>query len=302
MSRDWISKPERGSPAALALVRWIALHLGRRVGRLLLFPITLYFVATSPGTRKASRQFLRRALDREPTWVDVFRHHHCFAATVLDRVFLLAGRFGLFEMAVNGAEALLSRVRAGQGCILLGSHLGSFEALRATGITAQHLPIRVLMYRDHNAAIVRALDAINPTIASTVIDLGRVDAMFQVREALERGEVVGMLGDRVDGSERTARVRFLDAEAEFPLGPLLLASVLRVPVILFFGLYRGGRRYDLQFELLAESVTADRASRDVELTRLAQTYASRLEHYARLAPFNWFNFYAFWQDADIAAE
>jgi predicted LPLAT superfamily acyltransferase len=301
MSRGWIEQRERGSPAALALIRWIALHLGRRVGRVLLYPTTLYFVLTSPTTRNASRQFLSRALDGAPTWRDVFRHHFCFAATILDRVFLLAGRFGIFEIAVDGAEILLDRVAAGQGCILLGSHLGSFEVLRAIGVSERRLPIRVLMHRDHNATIARVLDAINPAVARTVIDLGAPGATLMVRDALERGEVVGVLGDRVDGSSRTARVRFLGVEADFPLGPLLLASVLRVPVILFFGLYRGGRRYDVHFELLAESLACDRSKRDLELTQWVQRFARRLEHYARAAPFNWFNFYAFWQASGDAA-
>jgi len=301
VSRDWTTQRERGSPVALRLIRWIALHLGRGVARALLLPITLYFFLTSPVTRTASRQFLGRALARKPTWRDVFRHHHCFAATILDRVFLLAGRFGAFDLRVAGADVLLSRVQSGQGCILLGSHLGSFEVLRATGVTEQRLPIRVLMHADHNATIVRALNAINPEVARTVIDLGRPDAMLQVRDALAGGEVVGMLGDRVDGSARTARVAFFGAEAEFPLGPFLLASVLRVPVILFFGLYRGGCRYDLHFELLAETVTAERATRAAELGRWVERYAARLEHHARSAPFNWFNFYDFWQDAAVAS-
>lgn len=300
MSRDWMAQRERGSPAALALIRWIALHLGRRVGRALLVPITVYFVVTSAKTRAASRQFLRRALGHEPSLGDIYRHHHCFAATVLDRVFLLAGRFGAFDLTVVGADVLLDRVKAGRGCILLGSHLGSFEVLRATGVTEQHLPIRVLMHADHNATIVRVLDAINPAIASTVIDLGRPDAMLQVRDALVQGEIVGMLGDRVDGSERTTRVAFFGAEAEFPLGPFLVASVLRAPVILFFGLYQGGSRYDLHFELLTESVSADRATRDAELRHWVGRYAARLEHHARCSPFNWFNFYDFWQDTPAA--
>jgi predicted LPLAT superfamily acyltransferase len=89
-------------------------------------------------------------------------------------------------------------------------------------------------------------------------------------------------------------VSFLGAPAQLPIGPWVLASTLRVPVFLGFGIYRGGNRYDCHFELFAERIDLPRADRDAALQRYAQQFADRLEHYARLAPYNWFNFYDFW--------
>ena len=40
---------------------------------------------------------------------------------------------------------------------------------------------------------------------------------------------------------------------------------------------------------------AQRTSRDAVIAEHAQRYASRLEHYLRLAPLQWFNFYRFWR-------
>ncbi len=79
-------------------------------------------------------------------------------------------------------------------------------------------------------------------------------------------------------------------------GYILLASVLKVPVILFFGLYRGDNRYDIHFELFTDQVTIERNNRSADLQLWTQRYANRLEHYARLAPYNWFNFYDFWNE------
>ena len=77
---------------------------------------------------------------------------------------------------------------------------------------------------------------------------------------------------------------------------MLLASVLRAPVILFYGIYRGGNRYDIYFELFADQVTVDRNNRSADIQRWTQGYVDRLEHYARQAPYNWFNFYNFWDE------
>jgi predicted LPLAT superfamily acyltransferase len=82
----------------------------------------------------------------------------------------------------------------------------------------------------------------------------------------------------------------------FPEGPWSLAKALGVPVILGFGLYRGGRRYDVSFELFAECITAERTNRAAELRAHAQRYAQRLEFHAQRAPYNWFNFYDYWAD------
>ncbi|HRZ24228.1 MAG TPA: lipid A biosynthesis acyltransferase, partial [Candidatus Contendobacter sp.] len=68
MSQQWVRLPERGNPLMLWLIRWIALYVGRPVGRALLYPITLYFLLTAPAARRGSRRFLRRALGREPGW------------------------------------------------------------------------------------------------------------------------------------------------------------------------------------------------------------------------------------------
>jgi len=67
-----------------------------------------------------------------------------------------------------------------------------------------------------------------------------------------------------------------------------------VPVVMFFCLYMGGNRYKEHFELFADEVTLNRGTREADLERWVRRYAERLEHYCRLAPYNWFNFYDFW--------
>ena len=262
----------------------------------LLLPITGYFLLTAPRQRRASRRYLERVLGRSPTWWDVARHIHCFAATILDRVFLLSGRFDQLEIRIHNLEVLLERARDGRGCILLGSHLGSFEVLRALAVKQSDLRVKVLMYPNHNQTITRLLDALDPAVAETVIPLGTPDVLLRLHEALEDHSMVGILGDRVTANDRQVSCRFLGAEARFPAGPVLIAAATGAPVVLFFGLYRGGRRYDVHFELLAERIQIDRQQRMPAAQAWTQRYVERLEFHARAAPYNWFNFYDFWDD------
>lgn len=290
----WAELPERGAPTPLRVTGWIALHIGRPIARLLLYPITLYFALTGRTGRRASQEYLTRLRGRRPAWWHVFRHFHCFAATILDRVYLLKGQFSRFDVSVYQKEILHAQIEMGKGCILLGSHLGSFEVLRAIGVTQQEFPLKVLMDITHNEKITLFLDALNPEIASTVIVPDRPDTLLRVKESLDAGYLIGILGDRPTSDGKTAPCSFLGAPTTFPAGPVILAAMMHCPVILFFGIYRGGNRYDIFFEKFADEIVLNRERRSEEIQQWLQRYAQRLEHYARLAPYNWFNFYPFW--------
>jgi len=293
----WTALPERGTQASLRLIAGIAMHIGRWAARLLLYPITLYFVITARAARRTSYEYLKRMRACPAHWWHVFRHFHCFAATILDRLYLLRGEFQRFEVKLHGKEILHRRMESGKGCILLGSHLGSFEVLRALGVMQRNFPVKVLMDTTHNENITRFLDALNPVIANTVIAPDRADTLLTVKESLDAGFFVGTLGDRVSSGDKKTKCQFLGQPAAFPVGPIVLAAMAHCPVILFFGLYRGGNRYEIYFEHFADEITLDRDRRAEEIQLCMQRYTERLEHYARIAPYNWFNFYPFWDQA-----
>ena len=290
----WATLPERGTPTSLRVIAWIAAHIGRWGARLLLYPITLYFVITARSARRTSYEYLKRLRGESARWWHVFRHFHCFAATILDRVYLLRGDFERFGITVHGKEIVHRQIESRKGSILLGSHLGSFELLRALGVLQRSFSLKVLMDPLHNQNITRFFDALNREIAATVIAPDRPDTLIRVKESLDAGCFIGMLGDRISGGDKTTQCQFLNAPATFPAGPVLLAAMMRCPVILFFGLYRGGNRYEIYFEHFADQIDLDRVRRAENIQLWMQRYAERLEHYSRLAPYNWFNFYPFW--------
>jgi predicted LPLAT superfamily acyltransferase len=146
----------------------------------------------------------------------------------------------------------------------------------------------------HNENITRFLDDLNPEIAQTVIPPDRPDTLIKVKESLDAGYVIGMLGDRVSGGDKVTKCEFLGAPATFPAGPVLLAAMMHCTVVLFFGIYRGGNRYEIYFERFADEITLDRDHRARDIASWMQRYAERLEYHARVAPYNWFNFYPFW--------
>ncbi len=297
MTARWVRQSERGSRALIVLIGWITLNIGRWAARPLLYPITLYFVLTAREQRLASRQFLSRVLDRNVSWWDVVRHFHSFASTILDRTYFVTGDHQRFDLSTHGIDIAFEQVNKGRGCILLGAHLGSFEVMRMLAMMHDRIQLKVLMYQDHNATLTKLIYSLNPNFSQSIIPLGHVDSLLRAEECLGRGELIGILGDRIAGNDRTTRCRFLGDEATFPAGPMLLASMLKVPVLLFFGLYLGKNRYALHFEQFADEIQIRREHRDSDIQLWTQRYADRLAHYARSAPFNWFNFYDFWEES-----
>jgi predicted LPLAT superfamily acyltransferase len=239
-------------------------------------------------------------LGRRPRFADLFRHYLAFAAVALDRVFLLKDRVELFDSEISGEDILHDVTRGGQGCFLLGAHLGSFEILRALG-TSRHLRIGVVMYEENARKVNTVAKAINPALADDVISLGRFDSMLRLQERLQQSQRVGMLGDRALDTEARVRVPFLGEDASFPTAPFRLALMLKRPVVLMVGLYRGGNRYEIHFEKLFEPQGVERANRAHALEQAVRLYAQRLEHYCRQAPYNWFNFYDFWDGSRAPA-
>ncbi len=296
MSEAWRGQRERGSPLLVRLMLRIALGFGRGPARLLLYPITFYFLLTGTRARRASGRYLRRVLGRDARWVEVFAHIHTFAAVILDRVFFLSGRTGVFNVRFHGIDQIKPILDDGRGCLLVGSHLGSFDALRALAVEHGDVGLKVLMYPQHNAFITRLLEELNPRIGETVIPLGGIDTLFRVQAELEAGTPVAMLGDRVAESRKVVECPFFGEPVGFPAGPMLMAATLNAPVVLFFALYRGGNHYDVHFELLGDPAQIDSDRRRQSLAQWTCRYVERLEHHARQAPYNWFNFYDFWED------
>jgi predicted LPLAT superfamily acyltransferase len=304
MTQDWRSQEERASLFWLRLIIWLATHLPRPAVRVFLYPIVAYFVLTSSDARKASRAYLQRTFGHEPTLRDQWRHFFAFASCTLDRILFLSDRFGSIDVEVDRPEAVRSIVARQPGCLLFVAHFGSAESLRVIAINKRGLPLSILLDRNHGRMLTELLEQVNPELARSVIDASeRGPALvLKLKEALEEGRMVGIMVDRALPTERSVEVDFLGGKARLPVGPWHLANALQVPVILGFGCYLGDNRYAAHFELFAESIRLPRADREGAIQRLAQKYAQRLEYYAHLAPYNWFNFYDFWPTAAPSPE
>ena len=301
----WAAAPERSNRLALGVMAWIAVHLGRRVARWVLHPITLYFLCFAPAARRHSSRYLQRALGRKPGLADRYRHFHTFSATVLDRIYFVRGAMHEFELQVSGDDLMDATLAEGQGAFMLGAHIGSFEALHAAGAAGAARPgmkVAMVMYPDNARLIHGVLQSVAPQFKLSIIPIGRAGSTLAIRDWLDGGGLAGLMGDRfLPGDPARAgsvALPFLGVAARFNDGPLRLAQLLRRRVIFMVGLYRGGRRYDVRFEPLADfrPRVDDAAERERLVRQALATYVARLEVLVREEPYNWFNFHDFWRE------
>jgi len=310
----WAQKSERGNQGWLRFALWLYRNLGRWSVATILVPISLYFLATDGVTRSSSRDWLhtawatpegQAALRRRPNWWTIFVHVYAFACSGLDRLVLWAGGGSGFRIDHRGGERLLELARQGRGAILLGAHLGSFDMLRL--IASQYgLRVNVVMFTAHAARVNALFDSLGGESRIRVISLdpGSVQAAFEIKACLARGEFVGILADRVHpgGRERPAAVQFAGRRAAFPLSPFLLGAVLGAPVFLSLCLSTGHLRYFAVTEPIYEGGPVPRNMRDKVAHEMLEAWVRRFEYYCLRSPKQWFNFYDFFGDGLRALE
>lgn len=258
--------------------------------------LALYYALFDRRVIAASRQWWTAVDGEAPPWRKIYGHVRRFANVSVDRIFLLSDRAGAFTFSRDGDDHLARLERERRGAILLGAHLGSFEAMRLGG---QHDELRLnIVGNFSNAAMANALlDRIGGgknrarVIHADPSDIGFV---FTIKERIEAGEMVAILGDRVAEGQASVTVDFFGRPARFPSGPFVLASLLKCPVYLTFGLFHEPNHYALSCEPFAERLDIPRKDREAALRAHVQRFAHRLEDKAREAPDNWFNFYDFW--------
>jgi predicted LPLAT superfamily acyltransferase len=292
----WQTRPEAGGRLGKWMLRSLAFKVGRPLARFICFFVALYFMIRRGPERAASRAYLRRVLGRRASLPEVYRHFLWFSSVTLDRLYLMADRFSRFDVQITGLEQLDDALKLKRGALLLSAHLGSFDALRVLSLRNPNVSIRILLDVGQGAHLTNLLNALNPKLAATIIDARRPgpELVLAMQDALAGNAVVSTLADRLRPGNPAMFADFLGSQAQFPTSPWLFASALQVPVVIAFGLFRGGNRYELHFERFEVELPRDRRQRSAALAEVVQRFAVRLEHYTRLAPYNWFNLYDFW--------
>ena len=290
---------------------WFLYAVYRALGRLpflvCLYPVVVYYWATRPLARRASLQYLERmqachgAIGGTPGWRASLRHFLSFADTLLDKLLAASRHYPVERLHLVGREPLLALIERKQGALIVTAHVGCLELYEAAIQTIPGFRLTVLVHTAHAQAFNRVLQRLRPDSGITLLQVSEVTAATAVllSEKITAGEWVAIAGDRVPlhgSAGNTTRAVFLGKEAPFPAGPYVLAALLKAPLYAMLCL-REGNSYTVYFDALAERVELPRARRAAAIAEHAARFAGQLEARLKMAPFNWFNFFPFWNQA-----
>jgi len=280
---------------------------GRRGCLVMLVPVVLYFYLSGRTQRAASRNYLSRVLGRRAGWGDGFRHFMDFAERALDTLAAWLGTIPADAVDLSEAGLLDHIATEPRGGLLVVSHHGNAELVRALVKTELRDRLSVLVHTRHAENYNRILREFRPEAAARLIQVTDIgpDTAIHLKACVERGEWVAIAGDRVpvlsrdrSRDNRVSRVPFLGAPAAFSHGPWVLAAVLDCPVYLLFCRRTGSGRWQVSFERFAERIVLPRGDRAGALVAYIGRYAERLAAECRAAPWQWYNFFDFWRDAE----
>ncbi|WP_295892003.1 glycosyltransferase [uncultured Vibrio sp.] len=306
--KHWSARKERGTVLGIKLLLAVYSLMGRKVFNLLLSIVMRYYHLTGKQAKQASEQYIGTltAFAKEnnielPKQLNSYQHLLSFGHTMLDKLAAWKGDFSVDNLTVHGQEHFENITKRNQGVVLLGSHLGNIELCRALSRRHSNVKINALVFTEHAERFNSVMKAVNPNSELNLIQVSHMgpDTAILLQQKIEQGEWIVIVGDRTSTSKESRSVwaDFLGKPAPFPQGPFLLASILKAPVYLLFGLRDDSRKephFNVYFEHFSDKIDFPRKERQSAIQRTVQQYAQRLEHYTLKAPLQWYNFFNFW--------
>lgn len=305
-ARHWADMGETTSVAGIWLLYWVHRLLGRWPFRVCVYPAVLVHWLSRRDLRSNSLQYLQRveaatgAIGHAPTAWDSLRHIGLFAEAMLDKLLAASGRYRIAGVKTEGREGLYDEAIAGRGGVLVTAHLGCLEIGRAMAEQRGKLRLNILVHTRHALRFNRLLRRLDPDSDVNLIEVTSIgpETAVLLSDKVAAGEYVVIAADRVPVfASQTVKVDFLGHAAAFPSGPWVLASLLKCPVW-FMGCIHERDSYTIRFVRLAEQVLLPRGAREQAIAALAARYAGEVTALLRRSPYDWFNFFPFWDQTN----
>ncbi len=305
----WSNLREAGTFKGILFLLWVYRIFGRTIFSIVLYPVMAYFFIFKGLARKASYEYLTHHHDtyptawkRKPGYIEVYKHLYAFGQAVLDKLLAWTKHIEETEFVLANEEVVESFRAKEAGQLIVGSHIGNLEYCRGFMQRYKNKVINALVYDQHSANFINAMQSLNPKSRIHIYQVDSLDiqTILKLKAKIDAGEWLFIAGDRVplSGEQRTVPVSFLKKTANLPIGPYMLAKVLQCEVHLMFSYRTTNNKVRFEVVPFSEKVTLSRKDSNADLARYAQTFASEMERQLKSAPYQWFNFYPYWNKND----
>jgi len=294
----WFRQTEQSAGTLrLRFMWWVYVHLGKTALKILCIPVMAFIFPFAASARRALRAFYS-VLGVRASDIRIFRHLLGFAWSLVDKTDACTLKRDLPRMTVRddaGSHAFRALVAAGRGAFLVSTHVGTVEVLPALAAGGGRVPhMHAFQQMGHDAVFTRMFmrhfDASRVTLHA--VEAIGVETACAMQEAIARGDLVLMAGDRVSaGSGRTLAHDFLGRPCRWPKGVFAFARLMECPVFFVSCVRTGWNAYACRF-----------AAFDGEPARMLDGYVAFLEEETRRHPEQWHQFYDFFARAEDGSE
>jgi len=268
-------------------ISWLIRTGGKARAYHLAYIVTFWYVLFYPSIRRRCAFYLKRRFPEHGglrrMW-DAYRLVSSYAVTLVDMMVLHTLGPGVITASCPNHDELIDRCSRPPGFVLVHAHVGCFQI----GVsTLSQFPKRV--------SIVMIPEP-NFTLPAGVIDpRSGLAGVMLMTDALLRGEIVTMMGDRSFGSDHNVvPVQFLGCAALFPVTPYRLASVTGVPVVVMTAPRVSKTSYELRVAKVIQ-VPSGLGRHAADYAPYAQQFADCIQQFSRDFPWQVYNFYDIWQ-------
>ena len=288
--KQWNGK-SRGGRFGYQFFLYTIRLLGLRCAYIFLAFIVIYFIPFAPKATRAIWRYNRqkRRLGVLASVKELYCHYYVFGQTLIDKMAMRGGLNEKYRYEFDNYTRFLEILNSGEGVVMMGAHIGCWEAgagffgtygkkINIVMLDAEHQQIKDVLEENASQENNYNIIPLNQNI---------IDAMLQIKVALNNGEYICFNGDRYMEKDHTAVVDFMGSKALFPMGLFKIAAKCRVPVVFYYSMREPNRTYRFIFE---EPVIDGKMTTE----KLLEQYVKSLEKIVEKYPRQWFNFYDFW--------
>lgn len=308
---SWYERDECAGNVLLNLTIWLVKIMPRYLLNIIVIFVTLIYYAFSPKERKNLAKFykiagdfcdnngilLQRNAKKSINKPQIYLNFYHFGWAICDKIASWIGKINHNDLEIKDKNFIINELCSGKkGQILVMSHFGNIEVARALSNNFYNLHIVTFVYQKNSEKFLKMIDRISKQkIDRIYVDEIDIKRLLELREILDKGGHIGIMGDRVAlNNKRNVKMNFLGKPCYFPLGAFIIAQLLEAKISAMWCEKIEGK-YRVEIESLGDTTAYSGRDKTANLKPLVQKYVNSLQTHTLNNPTQWFSFYDFWE-------
>ena len=280
----------RGSPLGIKLIIFLYKRFGYKAAKSLVYIVALFYALISQKNRKFLHNYYE-AVGLSDTFSTYVKHIYAFSLTIFDR---FIAKEGMQEETIKVERNKVENFETLQqtGGILILSHHGNW-AQSFKIFQTYDVKLNITTNEAIDTDIQRLETEKEENKRINIIDLkAGMQAMLEIARALQNREIIIIMVDRVKEEDKSVSVDFLGRATYLHSGGFEIAQMRKVPMLGCDIVRTGDNAIKVAF---SEIIKSEEKRKEEHIKDLAQQYAHFLEEVVKAYPYQWFNFFNFWE-------